>query len=267
MFLCLQLVPASCWNLLRYRNIEGCLGRKERKGRGRRDANAVPQPSQETLHSLGHPAHPHHRGECCRRILGGPEFGPGSDSAESYGPGSDYRDWYNGVQYLESDSAGFYDPTMDYHEGYMDSERKGEYNDISLRSDFESDREEDPSMEVEKVLHRDPTSYSDIADSESDKPPAPKAPPKAPPRACRSGVSKRPRVTGKEASSSEEDTSPPKANSPRAHALRPKPRRGKKAVAPVHVPETGKTAGVLPNTHVPKPEQPPLLKPPRLVGL
>ncbi|KAK1795688.1 hypothetical protein P4O66_001178 [Electrophorus voltai] len=191
---------------------------------------------------------------------GGPEFDPGSDSAESYRPTSDYRDWYNGVQYSESDSAGFYDPTMDYHKGYMNSEKKGEYNDISLRSNFVSDREEDPSMEVEEALHRDPLSYSDIADSESDEPPAPKAPPKAPPRVCLSGVSKMPRVTCKEASSSEEDTPPPKANSPRTYVHTPKPHRGKKAAA-VPALETVKTAGVLPDTHVPKPEQPPLPKP------
>ncbi|KAK1802563.1 hypothetical protein P4O66_004218 [Electrophorus voltai] len=151
-------------------------------------------------------------------------------------------------------------PTMDYHKDYVDSEKKGEYSDISLWSDFKSDHE-DPPVAVEEVLHRDPPSYSDLADSDGDEPPAPKVPPEAPPRACRSGVSKLPRVTGKEASSSEEDTPPPKANSPRAHAPRPKPRRGKKAAAPVPAPEIGKTVGALPDTHMPKPEQLLLPKP------
>ncbi|KAK1795657.1 hypothetical protein P4O66_001152 [Electrophorus voltai] len=123
---------------------------------------------------------------------GGSECGPGSDSAESYGPTLDYRDWYNGVQYSESDSAGFYDPTMNYDKGCVDSERKGEYSDISLWLDFESDPDEHPS--VEEVLHRDPLSVGDTADSKSNEPPAPKAPPKAPPRACRSGASKLPRL-------------------------------------------------------------------------
>ncbi|KAK1792969.1 hypothetical protein P4O66_001688 [Electrophorus voltai] len=107
---------------------------------------------------------------------GATECGPGSDSAESYRPMSDSRDWYNEVQYSESDSAGFCYPTM---EVYVDSERKGEYSNISLRSVFESNREEDPSMEEEEVLHSDPPSVSNTADSESDKPPAPKVPPKA----------------------------------------------------------------------------------------
>ncbi|KAK1789463.1 hypothetical protein P4O66_015379 [Electrophorus voltai] len=114
---------------------------------------------------------------------------------------------------------------MDYYEGYRDSGEMEEHSDISLRSDFESDREEDPSMEVEEVLHRDAPSYRDTVDSESDEPPAPKAPP----RACQSSASKLPQVTGKEALlSSEEDTPPPKANSPRAHVPTPKPRRSKR---------------------------------------
>ncbi|KAK1800733.1 hypothetical protein P4O66_005928, partial [Electrophorus voltai] len=82
---------------------------------------------------------------------------------------------------------------MDYHEGYMDSGRKEEYIDIILRSDFESDREEDPSKEVEEILHMVPPSVSDTVDSKSDEPPAPKAPPKSPPRARRSKASKLPR--------------------------------------------------------------------------
>ncbi|KAK1785063.1 hypothetical protein P4O66_018491, partial [Electrophorus voltai] len=55
--------------------------------------------------------------------------------------------------------------------------------------------------------------------------------------------------------SSEEDTPPPKANSPRAHVPTLKPRRGKKAAAPVPAQKIGKTAGALPKTPVPKPEQ------------
>ncbi|KAK1793114.1 hypothetical protein P4O66_011521 [Electrophorus voltai] len=119
-----------------------------------------------------------------------------------------------------------------------------------------SDCEEDPAIEVEEVPHGDLLSQSDITGSKNDEPPAPKALP----RACHPGASKLLQVTWKEVSLREEVTPPPKANSPRAHAPTPKPRRGKKAAAPVPAPEKDNKSGVLPETHAPKPEQPPLPK-------
>ncbi|KAK1792628.1 hypothetical protein P4O66_012565, partial [Electrophorus voltai] len=78
-----------------------------------------------------------------------------------------------------------YYPFKDYHKGYVDYERNREYSDISLRSDSEFDHGEDPLMEVEEVLHRDPSSGSDTeaADYKSEEPLAAKTPPKAPPSA------------------------------------------------------------------------------------
>ncbi|KAK1790589.1 hypothetical protein P4O66_014465 [Electrophorus voltai] len=109
-----------------------------------------------------------------------------------------------------------------------------------------SDHEEDTPMEVEEDPHRDLSSHSDAKSSKSDEPPAPKALPRA---RC---------LGAREASSSEEDTSPPKAKSPRVHAPTPKPRGGKKAAAPA--PETGNIAGALPDMHAPKPGLSPLPK-------
>ncbi|KAK1794157.1 hypothetical protein P4O66_011062 [Electrophorus voltai] len=43
-------------------------------------------------------------------VAGDPGCGPGADSVESYRPTLDYRDWYNDVQYLKSDSIGSYYP-------------------------------------------------------------------------------------------------------------------------------------------------------------
>ncbi|KAK1792038.1 hypothetical protein P4O66_001816 [Electrophorus voltai] len=95
----------------------------------------------------------------------------GSDSAESYGDQLDYKN-----QHLEVDSVGSYDLYLDDYRGYADY---GEYSDVSLQSDRGSYHEEDPSVEVEEVPHRDLPSPSDATGSENDEPPAPKAPPRA----------------------------------------------------------------------------------------
>ncbi|KAK1800583.1 hypothetical protein P4O66_005790 [Electrophorus voltai] len=196
------------------------------------------------------------REEPTEQFCGGPAYGPGSDSLESYGDQPDHEN-----RHLEVDSAGSYDPCLDDYGGYADYGEKGECSDVSVWSDMGSDREEDTPMEVEEDPHRDLPSHSDAKSSENDEPPAPKAPPKAPPRAYRPGASKLPRVASRESSSSEADTPPSKVKSPRAHVPTPKPRGGKKAAAPVPVQEPGNTAGALPNAHAPKPGQPPLPKP------
>ncbi|KAK1795584.1 hypothetical protein P4O66_001082 [Electrophorus voltai] len=203
------------------------------------------------------------REEPTGRFWGGPVYGPGSDSVESYGDQPDDENRHSEVEsagsyrdqsdyenrYLEVDSVVSYDPYLDDYWGYADYREKGEYSNVSLRSDMESDCEEDTPMEVEENPHRAHPSHSDAKGSENDEPPAPKAPPR--PRCP--GASKLSRVASREASSSEEDTPPPKAKGPRAHTPMPKPRGGKKAAAQVPAPEPGNTAGALPNTHAPKP--------------
>ncbi|KAK1802507.1 hypothetical protein P4O66_021794, partial [Electrophorus voltai] len=79
----------------------------------------------------------------------GPEYGPGSDSAESYRSQPDYED-----RHSEGDSAGSSDPYMEYYEGYVDYEDRGECSDVSLRSNLGSNYVEDPPMEVEEVSSR-----------------------------------------------------------------------------------------------------------------
>ncbi|KAK1793807.1 hypothetical protein P4O66_001533 [Electrophorus voltai] len=54
----------------------------------------------------------------------GPVYGPGSESAESYGNQLDYEN-----RHSEVDSAGSYDPYLDDYSGYGDY---GKYSDISL---------------------------------------------------------------------------------------------------------------------------------------
>ncbi|KAK1791364.1 hypothetical protein P4O66_013380, partial [Electrophorus voltai] len=94
--------------------------------------------------------------------------------------------------------------------------------------------------------------------SQGKEPLAPKVPPKALPSTCHSGASRLPCVAHREVSLlSDEDTPSPKARSPRAHAPMPKPHRGKKSAPPVATCEMNKSAGVLPDTCAPKPEQPP----------
>ncbi|KAK1806104.1 hypothetical protein P4O66_012815 [Electrophorus voltai] len=101
-------------------------------------------------------------------ILGGPEYGPGSDPAESYGPQPDYEN-----RHSEVDSAGSYDPYMDYYKGYADYGDYGECRAISLRLDLGFDYVEDPSMEVEEVLYGDPPNFSDVESVDSTPVPEP----------------------------------------------------------------------------------------------
>ncbi|KAK1785827.1 hypothetical protein P4O66_003202 [Electrophorus voltai] len=181
-------------------------------------------PSRETLHPGLTPDF-HNRGGHWT-ILGGPEYGPGSDSVESYRPQPDYEDWH-----LEVDSAGCY---LDYYEGYLECGDRGECSDVSLQSDLESDYVEDPPMEVEEVLYGDPPTDSDVqsAISKKDEPPVPKIPPKAPPRRYRLGASKLFRAGHLEVTSSEEKTPFTKAHSPGTCAPVPKPHRGKREATP-----------------------------------
>ncbi|KAK1792978.1 hypothetical protein P4O66_001696 [Electrophorus voltai] len=113
--------------------------------------------------------------EAAGRFWGGPEYGPGSDSEESYRPQPDSEDWHT-----EVNSTGSYDQYMDFYEGYADHGEFGECSNVSLRSDGGFDYGEDPSMEVEEVLYGDPLNGSDVAsaDSESDEAPARQIPPK-----------------------------------------------------------------------------------------
>ncbi|KAK1798483.1 hypothetical protein P4O66_006775 [Electrophorus voltai] len=71
---------------------------------------------------------------------------------------------------------------MDEYKGCDDCGEKGEYSDLSLRSDMGSDYEEDPPMEVKEVLHaaspKDSDAWSVV--SENDEPPPPTKRPKAP---------------------------------------------------------------------------------------
>ncbi|KAK1784671.1 hypothetical protein P4O66_003355 [Electrophorus voltai] len=171
---------------------------------------------------------------------GCPECSIRSDSVESYRPSMDYQNWYDGDQFPGSDSAESYYPYWDYREEYGDYEQSEEYQDVSLRSDSEVDRLEDPVVEVEDALHEDSPSVTDTwsADSESDEPPASKARP--PPKACRTRVSELPHVTHREVAPSSEDTPSPKAHSPRARVPMRKPQGYKKEASPVPAPETGK---------------------------
>ncbi|KAK1804780.1 hypothetical protein P4O66_003628 [Electrophorus voltai] len=110
---------------------------------------------------------------------GPPEYGPGSDSKESYRPQPDYED-----RHTEVDSAGSYNHFMDFHEGYADYGEYRECSDVSLLSEVGFDYGEDPSMEVEEVLCGDPPNSSDMAaaDFKSEEAPARQIPPKALPR-------------------------------------------------------------------------------------
>ncbi|KAK1793797.1 hypothetical protein P4O66_001526 [Electrophorus voltai] len=175
--------------------------------------------------------------------FGGPVYDLGSASAECYGDQPDYENWH-----LGEDSTGSYDPYMDYNEGYAEYGERGECSDVSLRTDSEFDRGEDPALEVEEVLHRGPPSVIDVesADSRSEEPPAPKRPPKAPPRRCRSGAGKLSRAVQREVTSFEEETHSTRAYSPGTCAPVPKPRRGKGEATPVLTPETGNVTGAPP---------------------
>ncbi|KAK1796349.1 hypothetical protein P4O66_009407 [Electrophorus voltai] len=113
---------------------------------------------RETLHHPDLTPHFQRGGGGHWTILGAPtEYGPGSDSAESYRPQPDYEDWHT-----EVDSAGSYDHYMDFHEGLADYGEYGVCSDVSLRSDSRLDYGADPSMEVEEILYGDPHNDSDI---------------------------------------------------------------------------------------------------------
>ncbi|KAK1799519.1 hypothetical protein P4O66_000401 [Electrophorus voltai] len=183
------------------------------------------------------------------KYLGGPKCSTRSYLLE-------YQNGYDGHQFPGSDTVGSYHLYWDYQEDYGEYERSEECQDISLRSDSEVDRLENPVMEVEEALHEDSPSVMDTwsADLESNEPPVPKVPPKA----RRTRISKLPRVTHKEAvPSSSEDTPSPGAHSPRARVPVRKPQRDKKEASPVPTPETCKTTGALPKACAPKPEKPP----------
>ncbi|KAK1794718.1 hypothetical protein P4O66_009881 [Electrophorus voltai] len=115
--------------------------------------------------------------------MGGPVYGPGSDSAESY---RDQLDYVN--RHSEVDSAGFYSPYLEDHRGYTGYEEKGECSKVSLWLDIGSNREGNIPMEVEDDPHRDLPYHSDAKGSWNDEPPAHKAASKALPRICRSGT-------------------------------------------------------------------------------
>ncbi|KAK1784806.1 hypothetical protein P4O66_003476 [Electrophorus voltai] len=159
-----------------------------------------------------------------RFLGGGPVYGPGSDSAETYGEQPDQAD-----RYSEMDSAGFYGPYLDDHRGDTDYRETEECSDVCLQSDRGSDCEEEAPMEVEEYPHRDLPSHGDAKSSERKEPPAP-------PRARRPGVSRLTRVATTEGPLSDKDTLPPEAKSSRVYAPMPKPHAGKKAAAPVPEP-------------------------------
>ncbi|KAK1805336.1 hypothetical protein P4O66_019673 [Electrophorus voltai] len=100
----MRLVSASrlASLLQKHRLLRDAWDERGKKGRGKRDVNALPQPSQGSPPTAGESA----TGGVWRG--GGPECGPGANSVESYGPTSGYRDWYNDVQYSKSDSIRSY---------------------------------------------------------------------------------------------------------------------------------------------------------------
>ncbi|KAK1798691.1 hypothetical protein P4O66_006977 [Electrophorus voltai] len=159
------------------------------------------------------------------RFWGGAVYGPGSDGAESCGEQPDQED-----QYSEMDSPGSYDPYLDDRMGETEYGETEECSDVCLQSERDSVCEEEAPMEVEEYPHRDLPSHGDAKSSE---PPAPKAPPRA---RC-PGASWLTQAASREALLSNMDTLPPEARSSRAYAPTPKPRIGKKAVAP----ETGQS--------------------------
>ncbi|KAK1791998.1 hypothetical protein P4O66_001782 [Electrophorus voltai] len=217
-------------NSSRYRNTDGRRmpgkGSKRRKGKkgGKRPSTIRAVRSSVILALLHTPTTGE---EATGGFWEGPEYGPGSESVETYRPQQDYEDWN--------------DPYMDFSEGYADYGDNGECSDVGLRSDLGSDYVEDPSMEVEEVLCGDPPNVSDV--ESTDEPPAFKIPPKAPPKRYCSGASKPSRAAQREATAFEEETPPTRAYSPRTHAPDPKPRRGKWEAIPVPTPETGKATG------------------------
>ncbi|KAK1790257.1 hypothetical protein P4O66_014169, partial [Electrophorus voltai] len=163
---------------------KGCLGRAVRKRKGKKGGKRPPTTRAARPRHPGLTPHFHHGGGGRWTILGGPpEYGPGSDSAQSYRPQPDSEGWY----------AESYDHYMEIQEGYVDYGEYGECSDVSLRSDVGFGYGEDPSMEVEELLYGDPSNGSDVesVDSESNEAPALQIPPKALPGRRRSSGTKR----------------------------------------------------------------------------
>ncbi|KAK1788772.1 hypothetical protein P4O66_002585 [Electrophorus voltai] len=133
----------------------------------------------------------------------------------------------------------------------MDISLQSECTDVIFRSDSAIHQVENPAVEVEEALHRDSLSQMNTvsADSESEEPPSPKVPPKPLPRRRRPGISRLPNEACREASSSDVDTPPAKARSPRAQAPTPKPRKDKKAPSPEPAPKMAQSAGAPPDAH------------------
>ncbi|KAK1785815.1 hypothetical protein P4O66_003192 [Electrophorus voltai] len=190
---------------------DACEGEQETEGEERRQM-PFHNPRSETLRYPGSPHTPTTGEEATGQFWGDPEYGPGSDSAESHRPPPDYED-----QHAEVDSAGSYDPYMELYEGSVDYGDNRECSVISLRSNLGFNYWEDPSMDEEGVLYGDPPNISDVdsADYKSDKPLALKIPPKAPCRRCHSRASKPSRVAQREATAFEEETPSTRGIQPR----------------------------------------------------
>ncbi|KAK1800996.1 hypothetical protein P4O66_004743 [Electrophorus voltai] len=228
---------------------EGCLRRGSKRRKGQKGGTCPSTTLAERPSIILVSLHTHTTGEkATGGFLGGPGYGPVSDSMDSYRPQPDYGERYAEDQYSDMKFTESYNPFMDYCEGYADYGGNGECSDVSLWSDLGFDCVEDLSMEVEEVLFGDPPTDSDVesAVSRSDEPPAPKIPPKAPSRKCRSGASKPSLVAHIEVNSFEEETPSTRAHSPGTRAPIPKPHRGKKEATPVPTPETTKVTGAPP---------------------
>ncbi|KAK1799052.1 hypothetical protein P4O66_007317, partial [Electrophorus voltai] len=153
---------------------------------------------------------------------GSPECSAGSDSAESYRPSTDYR-ITTGIQVRTLWSPIIRTGTTRRATG--------------ITSECGAARRQ-PLVDLR-------------ADSERDEPPVRQG------SAQGTGVSKLPRVSGREvASSSSEDTPSPTAHTPRAPVPTCKPQRGKKDALPVPATETVKAAAALPGVSATKLDKP-----------
>ncbi|KAK1788788.1 hypothetical protein P4O66_002597 [Electrophorus voltai] len=201
------------------------------------------------IENLGHDRHL--PGFVHQYILGNPPYW-WEHSAEAYLPSLDYQDQYD-YQYPGSDYTGSYVPAMDYREGYDEYGKVEEYDDISLKSDMESNCSRDPLMEVIGALHEDPSSglEEELADSESDEPPVTKRTTQSKPL-----LSLKVTPSPLKRHFLSVDTPSPKAHSLRAHVSTHAPPRGKKEASAEPSPETGNSSGALPASSAPKPETP-----------
>ncbi|KAK1784107.1 hypothetical protein P4O66_021169, partial [Electrophorus voltai] len=135
--------------------VEGCLEPRERRKRGRSSVAASTQPMQENPPYLWEHSLSSHQGRVSLEDLGGPWWWSRIRCCRVLPTLTGLPDPYDyDYQYPGSDSAGSYYPPTDYQEDYSRSE---EYVDVGLRSDTESDRSEDPSVEVEEARHEDPS--------------------------------------------------------------------------------------------------------------